>query len=588
MAAPTNPPPITIASKDRIRRLPVPIIKKPGADQKSAAASRPPCRAGIGIAKTSGGEREAAMTRRILQAILMAGVVALTAASAEAKIFRWANDGDSNSMDPYAREETFLLSFDQNFYEPLIRRSRTMALEPGLGTDWAQTDPTTWRFHLRRGVKFHDGTPFTADDVVFSFDRATHPGSNLSSPLATVKEVRKIDDYTVDFITDGPDPILPLNLPTIAIMSKKWCEQHNTTRAADLTKNEESYATRHENGTGPFILKDREPDVRTVLVRNPDWWGLKTEKIDIDEADFSRIVNASTRVAALLSGDLDMIYTVPPQDIARISATPHMKIWQTPELRTIFLGMDQSRPELLESNIKGKNPFKDKRVRQAFYQAIDESAIAARIMNNYAHPTALMVGPGVNGYDPALDKRFPYDPDAARKLLAEAGYPNGFAVGFDCPNDRYVDDEAICQAVVAMLAKVGVKVDLLAQTRAKYFAKINAPRYETSFYMLGWTPGTYDALNAFQALIETRQGKDGVFNTGGYSNPAVDALAKQIQVELDQNKRNALIAQALGLVRDDFAYLPLHQQVVVWATRDNVDLAQTGDNFFQLRFVTMK
>jgi peptide/nickel transport system substrate-binding protein len=365
------------------------------------------------------------MTKRLLWAIAAAGAMTLLAANADAKIFRWANDGDSNSMDPYAREETFLLSFDQNFYEPLIRRSRTMALEPGLATDWAQTDPTTWRFHLRHGVEFHDGTPFTADDVVFSFDRATHPGSNLSSPLATVKEVRKIDDYTVDLITDGPDPILPLNLPTIAIMSKKWCEAHNTTRAADMTKNEENYATRHENGTGPFILKDREPDVRTVLVRNPNWWGLKTEKIDIDEADFSRIANASTRVAALLSGDLDMIYTVPPQDIPRIVATPHMKIWQTPELRTIFLGFDQSRLELLESNIKGKNPFKDKRVRQAFYQAIDESAIAARIMNNYAHPTALMVGPGVNGYDPALDKRFPYDPDAARKLLAEPAIRTG-------------------------------------------------------------------------------------------------------------------------------------------------------------------
>jgi peptide/nickel transport system substrate-binding protein len=463
-----------------------------------------------------------------------------------------------------------------------------MKLEPGLATEWSRTEPTVWRLKLRQEVKFHDGTPFTADDVVFSFDRATHPGSNVAGTLSTVKEVRKIDDFTVDILTDGPDPILPNNLPTVAIMSKKWCEEHNTVRAADLTKNEESYATRNANGTGPFMLKEREPDVKTVLVKNPSWWGLKEEPIDIDEVVFSRIANAATRIAALLSGELDMVYTVPPQDTDRIAKTAGMKVWQTPELRTIFLGMDQSRDELLESNVKGKNPFKDKRVRQAFYQAIDEDAIAAKVMRGFAHPTALIVGPGVNGYDAALDKRYPYDPAAAKKLLADAGYPDGFEVGFDCPNDRYVDDEAICQAVVAMLARIGVKADLLAQTRAKFFAKINAPHFDTSFYMLGWTPGTYDALNALKALAETRGAKDGGYNIGGYSNPQLDALIKQIQVELDNGKRNEEISKALTIVKDDFVYIPLHQQVVVWATRANVDLAQTGDNFFQLRYVKMK
>ena len=521
-------------------------------------------------------------------AIGAALVLAALSGSVEAKTFRWANDGDANSMDPYARQETFLLLMDMSFYEPLVRRDRGMQLQPGLATEWSRIEPTMWRFKLRQGVKFHDGTPFTADDVVFSFDRATHPGSNLGSPLATVKEVKKIDDLTVDFVTDGPDPILPLNLPTVAIMSKKWCEEHNTTRAADLTKNEESYATRNENGTGPFILKERQPDVKTVLAKNPDWWGLKDEPIDIDEVVFNRIENAATRVSALLSGELDMVYTVPPQDTDRITKTQGMKIWKTPELRTIFLGMDQSRDELLESNMKGKNPFKDKRVRQAFYQAIDEDAIAAKVMRGFAHPTTLMVGPGVNGYPVDLDKRFPHDPVAAKKLLADAGYPNGFEVGFDCPNDRYVNDEAICQAAVAMLARIGVKVNLLAQTRAKYFAKINPPGYNTSFYMLGWTPGTYDALDAIKALTVTRRDKDGVFNNGGYSNRKLDELAKQIQVELDNEKRNELVAQALVLLKDDFAYIPLHQQVVVWATRDNVDLAQTGDNFFQLRFVKLK
>jgi peptide/nickel transport system substrate-binding protein len=528
-----------------------------------------------------------------LHRVVRAGLTAVTllgalAAAADAKTFRWANDGDANSMDPYARQETFLLAFDHNMYEALIRRDREMKLEPGLATEWSRVAPTVWRFNLRQGVKFHDGTPFNADDVTFSFERATNPGSNVQSPLASVKEVRKIDDFTVEFITEMPDPILPYNLPTIAIMSKKWSEQHNTTRAADLTKKAENYATRNANGTGPFMLKERQPDVRTVLVRNPNWWGLKAEPIDLDEVVFSRIENDATRIAALLSGELDMIYTVPPQDTERVAKTAGMKVWQTPELRTVFLGMDQSRDELLDSNVKGKNPFKDKRVRQAFNQAIDETAIAAKVMRGFARPTALMVGPGINGHDPALDQRPPYDPAAAKKLLADAGYPDGFEIGFDCPSDRYVNDEAICQAVVAMLARIGVKANLMAQTRAKYFAKILAPRYGTSLYMLGWTPGTYDALDALKALGATRGGKLGVFNVAGYSNPQLDGLIKDIQGELEPGKRTRDIATALKLLRDDFAYVPLHQQVVVWATRANVDLAQTGDNFFQLRFVKMK
>jgi peptide/nickel transport system substrate-binding protein len=338
------------------------------------------------------------------------------------------------------------------------------------------------------------------------------------------------------------------------------------------------------------MLKDRQPLVRTVLAKNPNWWGLKDQPIDIDEVVFSRVENSATRMTALLSGDLDMVYNVPPQDIEHIEKTQGVKIWQTPELRTMFLGMDQSRDELLESNIKGKNPFKDKRVRQAFYQAIDEDAIKAKVMRGFAKPTGIMVGPGINGYDPALDKRFPYDPAAAKKLLAEAGYPNGFEVGFDCPNDRYVNDEAICQAVVAMLAKIGVKANLIAQTKAKYFTKINAPGYQTSFYMLGWTPTPLDTLHMLSNLAATRSAdfRNGAWNEGGYSNPAIDALIAKISVELDSEKRNELISQALSIIRDDFAYIPLHQQIVVWASHDNVELAPMGNNDFQLRYVKLR
>jgi len=517
-------------------------------------------------------------------------VLALFARTGDAKTFRWANDGDPTTMDPHARSDGFVSSFDGNMYEPLLRRDRQMNLEPALATKWSNIDPLTWRIRLRQGVAFHDGTELTVDDVLFSFKRAVTPGRDVASQLAMVKEIKKIDDSTIDLVTDVPTPIVPNYLVAVAIMSKAWCEAHNSTLPTNIATNEENYATRNENGTGPFMLKDRQPGVRTVLVKNPNWWGLKEQPVDLDEVVFTRIENAATRVAALLSGELDMLYNVPPQDIERIQKTSGTKIWETPELRTIFLGMDQSRDELLESNVKGKNPFKDKRVRQAFYQAIDEDAIKTKVMRGFARPTALMVGPGVNGYDSTLDKRYPYDPAAAKKLLAEAGYPAGFEVGFDCPNDRYFNDEAICQAVVAMLARIGVKANLLAQTKAKYFVKINAPRFATSFYLLGWTPGPMDALHMLVNLVETRSEdlRKGTWNEGGYSNSAVDQLIKDIAVELDNEKRNDLISKALSIVKDDFTYLPLHQQIVVWASRDNVDLAQLGTNDFQLRYVKLK
>ena len=527
--------------------------------------------------------------KQVFRAAALAAVVAACAvAPASAKTFRWANDGDANSMDPYSRQETFLLSFDSNMYEPLVTRDKNLKLEPALATEWSQPAPDAWRFKLRHGVKFQDGAPFNADDVVFSFERVTGPGSNLSGAVATVKEVRKIDDYTVDFITKGPDPILPDEITVWDIMSKSWCEKNNAVRTADLTKNEENYATNHANGTGPFMLKDRQPDVQTILVKNPNWWG-KPEH-NLDEVIFRRVAEARTRVAGLLSGDLDMIYTVPPQDVDRIAKTPHMKIIQGPELRTIYLGFDMARPELLESNVKGKNPFKDIRVRKAFYQAIDEDAIKSKVMRGFANPTGLMVGPGINGFDPAMNKRLlPYDPAAAKKLLAEAGYPNGFEVGMDCPNDRYINDEGICTAVVAMLAKIGVKVNALIQTRAKYFAKILGPGYNTSFFLLGWTPATYDAHNMLINLMVARTGKGrGDYNSGGYTNPKLETLVDQIQTETDKEKRLAELHEALEIVKDDIATIPLHQQVLVWAVRDNVDLVQRADNYFQLRYVRMK
>lgn len=523
------------------------------------------------------------MLPRLALAAALLGGASFT--PAEAQVFRWANDGDVNSMDPYTRQETFLLSFNANIYEPLVRRSPAMRPEPALAERWEQPSPTVWRFHLRRNVKFSDGTPFTAEDVIFSVQRVRAPGSNLSSVLASVKEVRKVDDHTVDFETHVPNPILIQEITNWGIMSKSWSEQYNATAPADLTARQENFATRNAMGTGPFRLVSREPDRRTVLEPNPGWWD--TPQHNLQRAELNIIANDATRVAALLSGEVDFLYTVPPQDVERIRRSPGLRVVQGPELRTIYLGFDQSRPELLKSDVRGRNPFQNLRVRRAFYHAIDINAIHRTVMRGQARPTGMMWGPGVNGFVEAEDRRLPFEPETARRLLAEAGFPNGFGVTMDCPNDRYVNDEAICTAIVAMLARVGVRVTLNAQTRVRYFAEVNAPRYNTSFYLLGWTPATSDAHNALFNLIGTRDGTRGVFNNGGYSNPRMDELINRIAVETDPEKRQQLINDAAAIIRDDVPYVPLHQQQIVWAVRQGTEVVQTADNYFQLRFVRM-
>ena len=518
----------------------------------------------------------------------------LAIAPASAKTFKWGNAGDVSSMDPYARQETFLLTFTQNIYDPLVRRDKNLKLEPALAVKWGQVDKNTWFFDLRPGVKFSDGTPFTADDVVFSLNRANGPGSNMGSNFASVKEIRKVSDLRVEVITKYPDPLLADKWAALGMMSKAWAEKNNAVNSADMTKNGENYATRNAMGTGPFMLKERRAGERTVLVPNPGWWDKPTH--NLTEVIFTPIPNAATRVAAIKAGDIDMMYEVPPADTETLKRDPNIAVLEGPETRIVYLGMDQERNELVESSVKGKNPFKDKRVREAIYRSIDVDAIKRTVMRGQSFPTALMVAPGINGYMKDLDKRPALlKPDEAKKLLADAGYPQGFEVGMDCPNDRYVNDEKICQAVVAMLARIGIKVNLLAQTRNLYFAKIlrkgDGSPGTTSLYMLGWSPAqTYDVHNVFEALIQTPNAatKKGMFNAGGYSNPELDKLADAMEQETDKTKRDAMIAAATKLYVNDYAYIPLHQQAVVWAARKNISLVQPADNSFPLRFVTIK
>ena len=520
-----------------------------------------------------------------LRPTLLAVSLALLASMSQAVTLRVANQGDVQSMDPHSLNETLQLSFTASVYEPLVGRDRNMALVPLLATKWTQTSPTVWRFDLRRNVKFHDGTPFTADDVVFTFKRAAGDGSDMKGYTQAFKTVRKIDDHTVEIETGAPYPILPDVISNVYVMSKKWCEDNKAEIPVDRRKGIENTASFKSNGTGPFRLRERQPSVRTTLVRNFSYW----DKVDtnIDDIVFTPIGNDATRVAALLSGEIDVMEPVPLQDVERIKSAGTLTVLQGPELRTIFLGMDQKRDELQFSSVKGKNPFKDKRVRQAFFQAIDIEAIKARTMRGAATPTALMVAPGVRGFQTDMNKRLPYDSEAAKKLLAEAGYPSGFEVGMNCPNDRYVNDAAICQAVAANLARIGVKVNLMAETKVSYFPKIL--RRDTSFYLLGWTPSTGDSHDVLSAIMATPTDKgQGQFNLGAYSNPRLDDLTLKIQSETDEKKRNDMIREAFKIHQDDVGHIPLHQQALAWGMSNRVSLVQLPDNRMFFKWITVK
>jgi peptide/nickel transport system substrate-binding protein len=412
----------------------------------------------------------------------------------------------------------------------------------------------------------------------------------MSFALASVEDLRKVDDFTVEMITRGPDPILLLNMPNFYIVDQEYMEENNAfevVRGAGKT----NFANLNANGTGPFTVIEWLQDNRIVLEPFDKYWGKEQMEGNVTQAIFTPIPNNSTRVAALLSGEIDLMYPVPLQDIPRLEGDPNVSVLQGPELRTIFLGFDQWRDELLDMPGSGKNPFKDVRVRQAFAHAIDLNAIQRVVMRGASTPTGLMLAPGINGFQEDMNTPYEYNPDMSKQLLAEAGYADGFPVTLDCPNDRYVNDEAICTAVVPMLERVGIKVTLNAQTKSLHFNKIGQTEgNNTSFYMLGWTPGSYDAYNVLQNILTMDGEGQGTWNSGRYTNPKVEELTDQIVVEVDDAKRNEMIREAFQIHKDDVGHLPLHQQALAWGIRsDKVDKVwQRPFNDIDLRYVVMK
>jgi peptide/nickel transport system substrate-binding protein len=533
------------------------------------------------------GEIEQMSIRQSLLAAATASIIALAAMPASAQTLRYANQGDLKSLDPYTLNESTTHAHLGQVFEGLVARDKDLKIIPALAESWETPEPTRWRFHLRKGVKFQNGDPFTADDVIFSADRVRKKGSNLQTRIAPDAKVVKIDDYTVDFVLTSPNPILNSQWDTWYIMSKKWAEANNAVDPTPAAATTPSFASLNANGTGAFSIESHQPGVKTVFKANPAWW--RKAEHNIKEIIFTPIGSDATRVAALLSGEVDVIEPVPIQDISRVDSTPNAQVLKGPELRTIFLGMDQVRDELLYSNVKGKNPFKDIKVREAFFKAIDIELIKTRVMRGLATPSALMIAPQL--FKLSGDFTRPkFDPDGAKKLLTEAGYPDGFEVTMDCPNDRYVNDAAICQAVVGMLARIGVKVTLLAQPKAQYFAKVLKPGgFQTSFYLLGWTPGTLDSHNVLFDIMGCRddpKSNRGEANLGGYCNKKLDELADKVLQESDTTKRDLLIKEAFEIGAKDFGYIPLHQQALAWGVSKKVKLSQRADNQVLLYWAT--
>ncbi len=512
-------------------------------------------------------------------------LLALFAAAASAQTLRWASQGDALTMDPHSQNETLTNSMNGQVYETLVTRDRTLAIVPGLATGWEQPTPLLWHFKLRPGVKFHDGAVMTAEDVVFSVLRAQQPTANIAVYANALGTPVAVDAQTVEFRLPRVNPVFLQHLNSVFIMNKAWCEKHKVGRPLDFKNQEESYASFNANGTGPYMLASRQPGARTTFKRNPAWWG----RFDgnVQEIVFNQISNDATRLAALVSGELDLVIDPAPRDIPRLRNTAGVKIFDGPENRVLFIGMDQSRDELLYGSVKGRNPFKDIRVRKALYQAIDIETLKTKLMNGQAQPTgSLMASPLGQYNDASFEARLPFDLAKARALMAEAGYADGFEVTLDCPNNRYINDEEICIALATMWSQIKVKIRVNAQPRAIWFPKME--KADTSLYLLGWGGAVTDADPTFTAVMRSPGDKGvGYYNWGRVKNEKFDQLAMASSIEPDAKKREGLVKAALREYIDQVHLIPLHRQVIPWAARSSVDLVHRADNWLEVRWVRL-
>jgi peptide/nickel transport system substrate-binding protein len=521
---------------------------------------------------------------------LLLSVAALmgSTALAHAETLRWARAGDALTLDPHAQNEGPTHTVRHQMYEPLIIRDVSGAFEPALATEWnpKEGDPNVWVFKLREGVKFHDGADFTAEDVVFSIERAQQPNSDMKELIGSITEVRAVDDYTIEMVTDGPNPILSANLTNLFIMDKGWTEANGTVNVQDFEGGEITFATTNVNGTGPYILQSREPDVRTVMVRNDAYWGIDQFPMEVTEIVYTPIQNAATRVAAMLSGEIDFLQDMPVQDLERVGSAEGLVVKQAPQNRVIFFGMNLGADDIEADNVDGANPLADVRVRKAMSMAINRDAIQQVVMRGQSEPAGMIAPPFVNGWTAEMDAESTTDIDAAKALMAEAGYAAGFSIRLDCPNDRYINDEAICQAAVGMLAQIGITVNLDAKPKAQHFPLITDG--QTDFYMLGWGVPTYDSEYIFNFLVHGREADIGTWNGTGYNNADLNAKIKSLASNTDLVARDADIAAIWRVVQDEHLYIPIHHQVLNWGMSEKLGIEVDPEDQPKVKYFTMK
>jgi peptide/nickel transport system substrate-binding protein len=495
-------------------------------------------------------------------------------------------------MDPHATNDFVTAALVRQVYDSLIGLEDNMDLSPGIASEWSSQGENTWRFKLRSDVKFHDGSALNADDVVFSIMRQK-VAPLYAALFGDIKEAKKIDHVTVDVTSNGPDPILPRKMVRLFVMSKAWATENGVANVPDLgAQGTEAHSLRHANGTGPMSLVLQEPGRKTVFARNKAYWGPFTG--NVDEAIYTPIASPPTRVAALLSNELDLITDLPIQDLERVKSTPGFKVQQAPQQLIMQLEMDGSRDVALDVWDKAgqpltANPLKDVRVRRAFAHAIDANLIVQRVMRGQAIVVGTAAAQGFGGYQKDLDTRWPTDIQKAKALLAEAGYQDGFAIQLNCPLERYVNTDEICRAVASMLARIGVEVRVKGMVWPE-FARMLVNGPSSSFHLIGAAGNSGDTQDTFVSVMATRdkqKGRGGT-NWAMWTNAEFDANLDELVKTFDPARRTELYRKGLTIGRDQVHAVYLHQPLLSWGMKQSVTVPTRADSAVMLQRVVIK
>ncbi len=491
-------------------------------------------------------------------------IVLITAGAmlSHAKTFKLALDADPVSLDPHEQLSGATLEMSHWLFDPLIRWKQDLSFEPRLAEKWERIDDLTMRFHLRKGVKFHSGNPLTAADVVWTVTRLKQ-SPDFKAIFEPFTEVKVVDDHAIDIVTAAPFPLILNNVTYIFPMDSKFYSgtDANGNDKGAIIKHGNSFASRNASGTGPYTVKSREQGVKVEFSRNAGYWD-KSSPGNVDLMVLTPIKEDPTRVAALLSGGVDYIYPVPPNDMERVKSSKNAELITMSGTRVITFQLNQERrPE-----------FKDARVRQAINYAINQEGIVKKIMKGFATPAAQFSPKGYLGYNPDLKPR--YDLKKAKALMAEAGYADGFSISMMAPNNRYVNDEKIAQAVAAMLAKINIKVDLKTLPKAQYWPEFD--KRAADMMMIGWHSDTEDSNNFFEFLsaCPDKESGWGQYNSGNYCNPKVDAMVRKANTETAPEMRAQIMQSIERILFEEAAHVPLHWQNQAWAARKGVDAAK--------------